>query len=66
MKYFEGLKVAHDKFTWNGKKYHAQVDMVESTGKIVWLWDLDARVNSTLSTEFLAQQKMVFEANIQH
>ena len=48
------LKISYDKFTWNGKKYHAYVDMVDSAAKIVWLWDLDARVNSTLSTNFWA------------
>ena len=39
--YFESLKVAHDKFTWNGMKYHVRVGMVDTAGKIfgsrVWM-----------------------------
>ena len=65
MEYFEFLKVAHDKFTCNGKKYHAQVDMVDTAGKKVWLWGLDARVNHTLSTRLQARKALKQTNNVE-
>ena len=58
---FEVLKVAHDKFTWNGMKYHVYIGMVDTVGKIFGSRSLDARAAFPLSTEFLASKDI--EAN---
>ena len=47
---FEDLKVAHKQTTFGvEKKYHKQVDMVDTLGKLGFWW-LDARVELILST----------------
>ena len=39
--FFECLKIAHDKFTWNGMKYDVWVGMMDTAGKIfgsrIWM-----------------------------
>ena len=42
MKYFEGLKVAHDKLTWNGMKYQV-IGRWWTLLEGYWLKDWDAR-----------------------
>ena len=47
---FENLKVAHKQTTYGvAKKYHKQIDMVDTFGKLGFWW-LDARVELILST----------------
>ena len=58
------LKVAHDKFTWNGKRYHVWVGMVDSAGKIfgsrVWMHEQHSRsVQSLGSQRFYSKHVML-------
>ena len=47
---FEGLKVAHEKFTWSG----GEIPHIGTYGVHIWknrgFWELDARVELILST----------------
>ena len=46
------LKVAHEVFTWNGRKYHIIGSYGGHKWHGFWLKDLDAREAFPLSTEF--------------
>ena len=58
------LKIALDKFIWNGKKYHAQVDMVDSAGKKSLALGIECTSEPYTQYEFLGLAKRLFEAKI--
>ena len=55
------LKVAHEVFTWNGRKYHIIGSYGGHKWHGFWLKVLDAREAFPLSTEFRLAR--LFEAN---
>ena len=55
-KHFEGLKVAHEVFTWNGRKYHIVGRYGGHKWHRFWLKVLDARETFPLSTRLWASK----------
>ena len=60
-KVLNSLKVAHEVFTWNGRKYHIIGRYGGHNWHGFWLKVLDAREAFPLSTEFRLAR--LFEAN---
>ena len=56
-----GLKVAHEVFTWSGRKYHIVGRYGGYKWHEIWLKVLDAREAFPLSTRFRLAR--LFEAN---